>query len=120
MRDVDDVENAERDRDADRHRGVESAEQEAGDQRVDQQIEAEAHLFPRRSTPTTLIMPGADEPLCLAVRQDGCRLGQLSVGRASRAARTRLTLGVGELVSALTLRPCRRTLSGSGNGLLAL
>jgi hypothetical protein len=40
MGDVDDVEDAERDRHADRHGGVESAEQDAGDYRVDQQIEA--------------------------------------------------------------------------------
>ena len=32
MRDVDDVEDAERDRDADRHRGIEAAEQDAGNQ----------------------------------------------------------------------------------------
>ena len=38
MRDIDDVENAERDRYADRDRGVESAEQNSGDQRIDQEV----------------------------------------------------------------------------------
>ena len=38
MRDIDDVENAERDRNADRDRGIESAEQNSGDQRIDQEI----------------------------------------------------------------------------------
>ena len=42
MRDVDDVENAERDRDADRDGGIESAEQNAGDQRIDQEVAAHA------------------------------------------------------------------------------
>ena len=47
MRDVDDVEDAERDRDADRHGGVEPAEQQPGDHRVDQEFETDAHLFPQ-------------------------------------------------------------------------
>jgi hypothetical protein len=36
MRDVDDVENAERDRNADGHRGIKSAEQDARNNRVDE------------------------------------------------------------------------------------
>ena len=43
MRDVDDVEHAERNRDADRHGGVEAAEQKAGDDRIDQQFEGNIH-----------------------------------------------------------------------------
>src|SRR5262249_10925784 len=46
MGDVDDIEDAERDRHADGHGSVESAEQDAGDHCVDQQIEAQAHLSP--------------------------------------------------------------------------
>src|SRR6202035_147344 len=42
--DVGDVEHAERDRDADADRGVEAAEQDAGDDRVDQQIERDHDL----------------------------------------------------------------------------
>src|SRR5207248_3237009 len=39
MRDIDDVEDAERDRHADGDGGVEAAQQNAGDQRIDQQVE---------------------------------------------------------------------------------
>jgi hypothetical protein len=46
MRDVDDVEDAERNRNAESHSGVKPAEQDARDQGIDYQIEAETHLFP--------------------------------------------------------------------------
>jgi hypothetical protein len=39
MRDVDDVENAEGNRDPDRHRGIETAEQQAGDDGIDEQFD---------------------------------------------------------------------------------
>ena len=39
LRDIGDIEHAERDRDADSDRGIEAAEQDPGDDRVDQQIE---------------------------------------------------------------------------------
>ena len=45
MRDVDDVEHAERDRHADRHGGIEAAEQQAGHQGVAQQVERQIHWF---------------------------------------------------------------------------
>src|SRR5215470_2088061 len=50
MRDVDDVEDAERNRYADCDRRIKSTEQDPGDQRVDQQIEAEIHLFPPKAS----------------------------------------------------------------------
>ncbi len=43
MRDVDDIEHPERDRDADRHSDVETAEQHARDDGVDQKLEGEIH-----------------------------------------------------------------------------
>ncbi len=43
MRDVDDVEHAEGDRDADRDGGVEAAEQHAGDDGVEQKVHGDAH-----------------------------------------------------------------------------
>ena len=42
MRDVDDVEHAERDRDAGGDGGVETAEQQPGDDRIDQEIDVHA------------------------------------------------------------------------------
>ena len=73
MRDVDDVEHAERDRHADRHGGVEAAEQNAGDHGVDQKVEAKAHLFPPGSLPHVSV---ARERSALRVSvQEGGRLG---------------------------------------------
>ena len=46
MRDVDDVENAERDRHAGGHRGVEAADQHARDDGIDEQIERKHHTQP--------------------------------------------------------------------------
>ena len=46
MRGVHDVEDAEGDRHSERHRGIETAQQNPGDHRVGQQIEAEIHLLP--------------------------------------------------------------------------
>ena len=43
VRDIDDVEHAEGDRHADRHRGIKPAEQQAGDDRVDRQVERNLH-----------------------------------------------------------------------------
>ena len=43
MRDVDDVENAERQRYARRHGGIEAADQDAGDDGIDEQIERKNH-----------------------------------------------------------------------------
>jgi hypothetical protein len=43
MGDVDDVEHAERDRHADRDRGIKAAEQKPGDDRVDQEAERNLH-----------------------------------------------------------------------------
>ena len=63
MGDVDDVEDAERDRDPQRHGGIEPAQQDAGDQRIDQQVIAKAHLFPQK--------PGFP--------QDGARASELVV-----------------------------------------
>ena len=47
MRDIDDVENAERDRDADGDGGIEAAEQKPGDQGIDQEIVRNIHASPR-------------------------------------------------------------------------
>jgi hypothetical protein len=63
MRDVDDVEHAERDRDADRHRDVEAAKQNAGDDRVDQQFDGEVHGS---------ILPGGLRPGALRHACDPC------------------------------------------------
>src|SRR5947208_6917483 len=49
MRDVDDVVHAEENRCADCDRRIKSTEQDPGDQRVDKQIEAEAHLLPQKA-----------------------------------------------------------------------
>ena len=49
MRDVDDVEHAERDRDADRHGRVEAAEQQARDDGVEQKVHGNAHARPHLS-----------------------------------------------------------------------
>ena len=46
MRDVDDVEDAERDRHADRHGGVEAAEQQPGDDGIDQQVPGKSIPLP--------------------------------------------------------------------------
>src|SRR6185503_12282245 len=46
MRDVDDVEDAERNRHADRHRGVKAADQEAGDDRIDEQFDRQSDATP--------------------------------------------------------------------------
>ena len=46
MRQIGDVEHAKRDRDADTHRGVETAQQQPGDDGVDQQLERDAHAAP--------------------------------------------------------------------------
>ena len=46
LRDIGDVEHAEGDRDPDRHRGVKPAQQDAGDDRVDQQVERNRHGVP--------------------------------------------------------------------------
>ncbi len=48
MRDIDDIEDAERDRYADRHGRVEAAQQDAGDQRIDQTTRRE---IPFRKAP---------------------------------------------------------------------
>ena len=48
MRDVDDVEHAERDRHAGGDGGVEAAEQKPGDNRVDQQIGGNIHAASNR------------------------------------------------------------------------
>ena len=47
MGDVDDVEHAEGDRDADRDGGIEAAEQQPGDDGVDQQISHDGQISPR-------------------------------------------------------------------------
>src|ERR1700681_1778127 len=46
MRDVDDVENAEGDRDADRHGGVEASQQQSRDHGIDQQLYWKIHAAP--------------------------------------------------------------------------
>ena len=76
MRDVDDVEDAERDRNAEGHGGVEPAEQDAGDQGIDQQIEAETHLFPpvARFAPNTCF-GGRAHFILVASVQEGRGLG---------------------------------------------
>ena len=54
MRDVDDIEHAEGDRHADRHRCVEAAQKQAGHQGVAQQIEGQVHIL------TDLTFPAAN------------------------------------------------------------
>src|SRR5215510_8338727 len=71
MRDVDDVEDAERDRHSERHGGIEPAEQNAGDQGVDQQIEAQAHLFPPKPLSGQDMLMRAGEPVLLACQCAG-------------------------------------------------
>jgi hypothetical protein len=56
MRDVDDIEHAEGDGDADRDGGVEAAEQDAGHDGVDQQAEIHVHArSPRSRCQTTRV-----------------------------------------------------------------
>ena len=51
MRDIDDIEDAERDRNADCHGGVEAAEQDAGDQRIDEKLDGKIHSGPPVNRP---------------------------------------------------------------------
>ena len=75
MRDVDDVEDAERDRDADGHGGIEAAEQNAGDQGVDQQIEATPTCSPRSPVPARSCSCERAVFCCDASVQEGRDLG---------------------------------------------
>ncbi len=97
MCDVDDVEDAERDRDAERHGGIEPAEQNAGNHGVDQQIEAEAHLFPPQPLSRqdmTQDMTHARGRACFAC-VPVCRKGAALASPFDRAARWRRAIAGG-------------------------
>ncbi len=87
--DVGDVEHAERDRDADADRRIEAAEQDAGDDRVDQQIERNAH---RSAAGNSALPPGGDaqpnrrrDPVAHGHRQHaGLPPRRFSLSRADR------------------------------------
>src|SRR5215467_13305274 len=122
MRDVDDVEDAERYRHADRHGGIEPAEQNAGDHGVDQQIEAEAHLFPPKPL-SRQDMTHARGRACFAC-VPVCRKGAALASPFDRAARCDGRLLVtparsSDFAAAYAAARCR-TPAGSGIGLLAL
>ena len=92
MRDVDDVEDAERDRNADGHGRIERAEQQARDQRVDEQVVWNVHHSPRMH----------------------------AARRTSRFFNVRRSVEAAPAEAAVRTSTLRARLSGMGSGLLAL